>query len=87
MKRNFKQIITLVQCADQLNEQERLAFFSWLVWADDRDLKPILELIKRDARFARFIFENIQMKQKAVQSHNSTAWEQIVKGEVDILQM
>lgn len=83
---NYQWLALLVQRSGFLSDEEKIDFLSYFAFADDRDLRVIVSLIKRMPSSLRLLYKNLKEKKHAVSSEDKTAWQQVVHEEAKELE-
>ena len=86
MRPNYQKLISLSQGRFD-REEDRLDFLGFFNWADDLDLKPIVQLLLERPEMWKMLQENIKAKQDAIASKDSKAWDKIFQEELAVVPM
>lgn len=81
---NFAKIKEILEKSD-LNQEDRDNLLSFLSYAKDKDLQPLLELFLEDEKWIKIINENLKMKINALSKNDLSLWKKVIEAEEKML--
>ena len=81
----LQELSVLLQ-GSSLSDEARTGFLLLLRNASSGNIQNIVDLLKTDIAWAKELYENYLAKKEAMQSGDSTRWDEIIKNELEQLE-